>query len=201
MTGTVGVTGAWLRGIPVELGSWGEPTMAGPIWWRGYDEATTGSTGGYALRGRMTRSQCRGASVQASFDLPPFELSLGLPDPSRVCEGNEVGVQLHFPVRRTRVTATGRILWSDGSAAEGVEVLLQMTSFDAALDGDRTDSAGAYRLDAAVMDAYCNPELDFSGSVHVAVRLPDSQGLPVVTTLAQLVCGLNQMDLTAPDPP
>jgi hypothetical protein len=197
VTGSVGVEGAWLGAIPVELGSIGEPTTSGPIWWREYDDATTSSTGAYALRARMSRSQCRGASVQASFDLPPFDLSLSLPDRPSACERPEMEVQLHFPVRRTHVTATGKILWSDGSAAGGVEVLLQMTSVYQSLDWVRTDSGGAYRVDAAVMDACCNPESAFSGHTYVAVR--DSVG-SVVATSAPLACGLNQMDLMIPPP-
>jgi hypothetical protein len=140
--------------------------------------------------------ECLLAYVYATFDLPPFHLSQNLAqDPRSVCDISEVDFELHFPVRRTNVIAQGTIVWSDGRAAQGVNVVLRYSTGDS-LDVTRTDSNGDYSVEAEVLDAICDPESEFAGDGHTWLRLADERGVPLGNS-GPLVCGVNQIDLIA----
>ena len=190
VTGTVGVPGAWLTGTTVELGSRSR-SLVPPVWDRTFDEAAATSSGSYALQGVLDRIfECPGTYVRATFDLPPFHLLLDPVDAGRVCESQEVDFQVHFPVRRSIVAAMGEILWSDASAAQGVNVVLATSGEP--LDATKTDSNGEYRVDAAVLDAICDPDSEFAGETWL--RVADEEGSPLAYS-RPLVCGVNQVDL------
>ena len=196
VTGTVGVAGAWLGGRPVHLGA-SNLAWAGPPWSLTFDEATTNSNGSYSLRGVMDREpECPWAYVYATFDLPPFGLRRYLAgDLQSVCDVAEVEFEVHFPVRRTNVMAQGRIFWSDGSAAQGVNVVLRYSTADT-LAASRTDSNGKYGMGAAVLDAVCDADSEFAGSGYTWLRVSDDGGVTLGDS-GPLVCGVNHVDLIA----